>query len=352
VLARSESLLAPVSAALLAGALLAGAPFAVALLAASGCGDDAAPATPPAPSVSANASATASASTGTSASPASSSASAVDETASLSFVRNGKPVRDIALGALLREVPAETFTAYDPYYNREKTFRAVPLAEVVRKGFAGADVALPDQEYVLRARDGYTVPMRGSRVFEAGAYIAFADADFPGWEPVGQQRANPGPFYVVWRNKDQQDTETHPRPWQLAAIEIARFEDLFPHTFPKGEADGSPAMRGFAIFKEQCVHCHAVNREGGRVGPDLNVPKSIVEYRPVDQIKAYVRDPLAFRYGNMPAHPFLKDGDLDDLVGYFSAMKTRKHDPAKKEPAKDDAKEPAKGSANKEPAKR
>ena len=265
---------------------------------------------------------------------AAAAAVSIDERASLSFVQGGKAVRDVALGEMLRDLPAETFTAYDPYYNREKTFRAVPLADVVKKGFAGVEVPLPEQEYVLRARDGFTVPMRGAKVFEAGAFVAFADVDAPGWEPIGPQRANPGPFYLVWRNKEQQSLETHPRPWQLASIEIARFEDLFPHTAPKGQAAGSAAMRGFAIFKEHCVHCHAVNREGGRVGPELNVPKSIVEYRPVDQIKAYVRDPLAFRYGNMPAHPFLKDGDLDDLVAYFGAMKDDKHDPAGKGPGK------------------
>lgn len=265
---------------------------------------------------------------------AAASAASLDERAALSFVSGGKAVRDVTLGELLRDLPAETFTAYDPYYNRDKTFRAVPLADVVRRGFAGVDMPLPAQEYVLRARDGFTVPMRGSKVFEAGAFIAFADVDAPSWEPIGPQRANPGPFYLVWRGKDQQSLETHPRPWQLASIEIARFEDLFPHTLPEGQAAGSPAMRGFAIFQEHCVHCHAVNREGGRVGPELNVPRSIVEYRPIDQIKAYIRDPLSFRHGNMPAHPFLKDGDLDDLVQYFGAMKDHKHDPAPPSPGK------------------
>ena len=276
------------------------------------------------PPVAATAGATSSAASAGAAAPG-----VVDESVALSFVRAGKPVRTVTLGELLREVPAETFTAYDPYYNREKTFRGVPLSAVVKKGFAGEE-GLSALEYVLRAKDGYTVPLRGGKVFEAGAYVAFVDVDVPGWEPIGPQRANPGPFYVVWRGKDQQSLETHPRPWQLASIEIARYEDLFPHTVPTGEKEGSGAMRGLVIFKEQCVHCHAVNREGGRVGPELNVPQSIVEYRPIPQIKAYIRDPMTFRYGNMPAHPFLKDGDLDDLVSYFAAMKERKHDPAKK----------------------
>ena len=62
-------------------------------------------------------------------------------------------------------------------------------------------------------------------------------------------------------------------------------------------------------------------------GPELNVPQSIVEYRPEPQIRAYIRDPRTFRYGNMPPHPHLSDADLDALLAYFRAMKDRKHDP-------------------------
>ena len=88
-----------------------------------------------------------------------------------------------------------------------------------------------------------------------------------------------------------------------------------------------PAWHGFELFRGECIACHAINREGGTAAPDLNVPKSIVEYRPVAQIKAYIRDPRTFRYGNMPAHPDFADADLDALVAYFRAMKDRKHDP-------------------------
>ena len=54
---------------------------------------------------------------------------------------------------------------------------------------------------------------------------------------------------------------------------------------------------------------------------------SIVEYRPEAQIRAYVRDPGAFRYTSMPAHPGLSDADLDALIAYFRAMRERKQDP-------------------------
>jgi cytochrome c1 len=63
------------------------------------------------------------------------------------------------------------------------------------------------------------------------------------------------------------------------------------------------------------------------VGPDLNVPRSIVEYRPEGQIKAFVRNPQSFRYTTMPAHEHLADEELDHLVAYFRYMSRHKVDP-------------------------
>lgn len=265
----------------------------------------------------------------TSAPPApSGSSAAARQGAEITFRKEGQRVVTLTLEDLEKAIPAETVKQLDPYYNKDKSYRAVPLAAVIELAFKG-EKDLPQKEYVLRARDGYTVPLRGSKVFEKGAFIAFQDLEVPGWEPIGQQRASPAPFYLVWANKDQTDLETHPRPYQLAAIEIARFEDVFPRTVPKGLEADHPAQKGFALFREQCIHCHAINREGGRVGPELNVPQSVVEYRPLDQIKAYIKDPLTFRYSTMPAHPSFTDDDLDAIVAYFTAMKDRKQDDAK-----------------------
>lgn len=256
-------------------------------------------------------------------------AAAIDDDARLEFRIEGRVVRSVSLRVLRAAIPSETFTNCDAYYLRDKRFRALPIERVLQLGFQGESTgALDARPFVLRARDGYTVPINGARLLEGGAYIAFADDEHPGrWEPIGPRRSDPAPFYLVWKGRAQCDLESHPRPWQLAAIELARFETVFPHTVPEGSPEGSPARRGFAIFARECVRCHAVNREGGRIGPELNVPQSIVEYRPIEQIRAYIRNPLTFRYGAMPAHPHLRDEDLDDLVAYFTAMKDHKRDP-------------------------
>ncbi len=44
------------------------------------------------------------------------------------------------------------------------------VVDRTESGFAGEE-GLSTLEYVLRAKDGYTVPLRGSKVFEAGATL-------------------------------------------------------------------------------------------------------------------------------------------------------------------------------------
>ena len=252
----------------------------------------------------------------------------LDDRAQLQFLANGKVVRALTKETLRTTLPVETFSIADHEYDdKPKTWRAVPIRRALEAGFEGAGLDLEAQSYVLRCIDGYTVPLDGKRLLEDGGYLAVADAEVPGWENVGPRQVNPSPYFMVWKKPEQQNGDAYPRPYQLVAIEIASFEGAFPHLMPEGEKPGSPAEHGFQLFREQCIRCHAMNQEGGKVGPDLNVPQSVVEYRPEAQIKAYIRDPRTFRYGDMPAHPHFKEPDLDALVAYFKAMSRHKHDP-------------------------
>lgn len=291
-----------------------GAWWALSTMASAGCSDGASSVAPHAASAQASVAVVASARPD------------VPADVALEFRRDGQSVTKLSLPEIVAKVPPVELEIFDPYYDKTKRFRAVPLKTVVELGFAGLDVPLAEQEYLLRANDGFTVPLRGSIVFEPGGHIAFEDLDVPGWEPIGDRKSDPAPLYLVWSGA-QQALESHPRPYQLAVIEMTKFEVAFPHVVPRDAPPDGPARRGLALFRKHCIHCHAINREGGRVGPELNVPQSIVEYRPVDQIKAYVRNPLTFRYGAMPAHTHLSDEELEDLVAYFTAMKDQKHDP-------------------------
>lgn len=250
----------------------------------------------------------------------------------LHFVRDGQAVHTVDLRALRAGCAVQTIAVDDPYYGRRKQYRACPLADVLRIGFGAPATALTGASYLLRALDGYTKPADGATLLEPGGYVAFADAehargDDPGWEPIDRKQVDPGPFYLVWALPAGTDPRRYPWPYQLSTIEMVALDTAFPHIAPRGTSADSPAQTGFAVFRQQCLACHAINREGGTVGPDLNVPQSIVEYRPAEQIKAYIRDPQTFRYTSMPPHPQLSDAELDGLIAYFTTMKSLKYDP-------------------------
>jgi mono/diheme cytochrome c family protein len=255
-----------------------------------------------------------------------------DESATLTF--EGMDGREVVLtkGELRARCGVRTVTAADPYYQNERHFVACPLEKVFELGFGAAPAALASEDILFVALDGYARTAPGSVLAEGGAFLALEDADRvargeSGFDPIDRRQIDAGPYYLVWTGAGQNDSHRYPWPYQLARIERTRFEDRFPHTIPRGAAPGSAALAGFAIFRRECVSCHAINGEGGAVGPELNVPKSIVEYREPATIKAYIRNPQAFRYTTMPAHPHLSDADLDGLVAYFTAMSALKHDP-------------------------
>jgi mono/diheme cytochrome c family protein len=250
----------------------------------------------------------------------------------LRFVRDGRLVKSVDLAALKRSCEVRSVELDDPYYGRRMTFLGFPFKQVLAQGFGEPAEALRDKDFVLRARDGYAKPTSGALLDEDGAFLVFADAkrahdDDPGFEPIDRRQVDPAPYYLVWTQPGQLDTHRYPWPYQLTSIEIASLPDLYPHTVPRSAAPDSPAWKGYATFRSECISCHAINGEGGKVGPDLNVPRSIVEYRPIEQIKQYIRDPESFRHTSMPEHRYLSAAQLDQLVAYFETMRSLKYDP-------------------------
>lgn len=63
-----------------------------------------------------------------------------------------------------------------------------------------------------------------------------------------------------------------------------------------------------------------MNKQGGNIGPDLNAPRGITDYRSESFLKEFIRSPARFRYSKMPEFSDLSDTDLDNLVQYLKFM--------------------------------
>jgi mono/diheme cytochrome c family protein len=247
--------------------------------------------------------------------------------ATLQFLVDGAPLANYSLEALVAQVSSETWTAFDPYYKTDKTFVALPLLPLLQQVFASTPYPLPDSTLVFRARDGYMVTLAGNQVLEGGAYLAFGEGEPGRFSPIGEKAADPGPFYLVWKHSHQNDQKSYPRPWQITSIELRKTPPSYAKAQPPGVASDSPEALGFALFKTRCIRCHSINHEGGRVGPELNLPRNILEYRSREDVIAFVRDPLAFRYSVMPAHNDFSSVQFDHLLAYLAHMQHHKDIP-------------------------
>lgn len=254
----------------------------------------------------------------------------------LHFVDSSGDTHTLTLSRLRAVCEEEEVEVADPYHDRPMRYLALPLRCVLDVGFesTGGAEGQRAKGLLLRALDGYTRPVRGEDLLEPGAFLAFAEPGMmkgegarPWFAKIDRRGVDPGPFYLVWIGATQNDPRVHPWPYQLSAIQVAPFAEAFPRTVPGGLDPSDRGWSGYALFQRSCASCHSINGEGGKVGPDLNVPRSIVEYRPLEQIRGYIRDPEATRYTSMPAHPNLSEADLDALIAYFSAMSQRKDDP-------------------------
>lgn len=239
---------------------------------------------------------------------------------SLKFQISGQTIGEITLSEMKSKLTTRRIELYDIEYEKTKRYEGFALKDVLKLGFGDKLKTPAYTDIAFIALDGYNSVAVLSKVLEKGGYIVFSDLGSGKWEPIGRQGADPGPFYLVWTGKGQTPENEYPWPWQIASINIMRFEDQYPLVFPNGAAEGSAVFKGYEIFKGRCVRCHSMNRQGGKIGPDLNAPRSIVAYRSDYMIKEFIKHPSQYRYTHMPDHPDLTDQDLDDLVAYFHYM--------------------------------
>lgn len=232
---------------------------------------------------------------------------------------------------LARPDAAEIHVPRDVAYGTSTTYRAVPLADLLKGAAIPADNVLE-----ARATDGFAaqLPMdlvRNRDPATAVAWLAVEDPARP-WPSLPGKTVSAGPFYLVWIGKQAASVRSEQWPYQIARLATqpspsARWPALAVDPALPATA---PIRAGQSLFITQCLACHRLNHAGSaNTGPDLNVPMNPVEYFQPAALRRYIRNPASVRDWpgrTMPAFPpdQLSDREITLIVDYLAYMAQRK----------------------------
>lgn len=238
-------------------------------------------------------------------------------------VLSSKKHASFTLNQLKAKLKVQTVEIDDPVYERKMTYDGFALADVLQLAEANADDKA--NEIVFTALDGYSPNMSYAQLKALKGYLVFQEHGRKGFMMVnqGKTRLSPGPFYVVWQSENGEKPPAEvPWPYQLAKIEVVNWALKYPRVVPPKAAPDSPEMKGFVIFKSECIRCHSINLQGGDVGPELGAPQNVTEYWKPEVLKAFVHDAPSFRYkSKMPSFKAMPEEQLAQVLAYLAYMK-------------------------------
>ncbi|WP_196221468.1 c-type cytochrome [Sansalvadorimonas verongulae] len=224
--------------------------------------------------------------------------------------------RVVSLEEMKQKLQIHRIALYDPYYKKQKTYKAFRLDEALALGYP---FPLNQDTLTFYAQDGYN-PTLSSGLNRKGGWLAIEDLSWEGgWEPRGGAKTM-GPFYLVWAGDHERAEVGYPWPARLVAIELGNYQDKYAHAVPKQAPRDSSVYKGYELFRHRCMVCHGLNRHGGDKGPDLLAPRAIVSYRSQEFLKEFIKQPSAFRYSKMPGNPDLSDGEIQALLDYLGYL--------------------------------
>lgn len=212
----------------------------------------------------------------------------------------------------------------DPVYHKNKRFNALPLKDILEKYSSMKRMNAADLKVVFECEDGYKPEMPLEKLLSAKAFLAVNDADAPkghAWEILlkNRQETKIEPFYVVYEDISGDDV-SYKWPYNLVKIHLAPLHENDAALKPKDES----ALAGYELFKNRCQTCHAINKIGGKMGPELNYPKSVTEYWKTDDLKAFIQNPESYRNEVKMPNLGIKPEEATEIVKYLSYMSEHK----------------------------
>ncbi len=238
---------------------------------------------------------------------------------------NHQIIIDLPVLAAQGKLPLEDTIHFkrDPHFkNEEKDFIGFALADLLKTAFDHFHFDTAKAIVLFECTDGYTPTTPLALLYGKNRpYVVSADTDAAKgkkWAPGFEKFA---PFYLVWDDYLPAD-HRYVYPYSLVKIKVLSIHKAFKNAYP---VDNPDMVKGFMLYSQNCMKCHAINKVGGEMGPEFNYPKNITEYWSEANIIAFAKNSTAFRINSkMPPVTDLKDEEFVEIVKYLKYISKHK----------------------------
>ncbi len=214
----------------------------------------------------------------------------------------------------------------DPTYGGDQHYEGYEIKPFLSWLSSKTGVPVTDAVMTFTATDGYMSQLAVKDIPDRLGILAFREEGGSANKPFRDSLTtrvpyNPGPFYLVWDGPFS-DKHHPPTPWGIISVKLTPNDIPSEHIPP---VNSPTIMKGMQLWRTNCSKCHSMNKVGGTMGPELNVPKNVTEYWDHQHLKELIGNPASLRWGSkMPGFAWLPADDRDAILAYMESMKEKK----------------------------
>jgi mono/diheme cytochrome c family protein len=241
-------------------------------------------------------------------------------------IADRQTTKTVTAATLLADPATRSVTIDDPVYRRSMTYRAIPLANLLK----GLTIAADDYVQLI-ATDQFSIGVPARLVLGPKALVAIEDPAKPWPAMPSKGGGTAGPFYVIWQDAPRSEISSEYWAYKLGALQVTDSPYKRWPALAVGDdvSATDPARRGLDRYVALCIACHRFKGAGeGEQGPDLGRPMNPVDYFQPASLRRLLRDSATVRTWpdrRMPAfsEDTLSDQDLDAIIAWL-AYKARR----------------------------
>ena len=143
-----------------------------------------------------------------------------DENPELKIKLSGKKEKVLSLSIMKEELKQYKITLNDPYYKKEKQYKAFKLKDVLNLAYSSKWHSGDFTDLTFRAYDGYESIAVISKLENEGGYIVFRDLDYQDWEPISLPGHIPALFILSGRVRARQQKTATPGRGSLKLLTL------------------------------------------------------------------------------------------------------------------------------------